>query len=185
MHFWPLLVAVKSYAPLPFVTPTAAPTHTFGVTILKNWVSRFLRLPIQYWEPEGRQQFLLCDNLMNMPTYSFNWFPFSNLSPSSLQPHYSQVGTFSSRKANCLKALLMSQEVWTGLSGRGYEYSMSITVSFFMNIRYLLLEPGPLHATSPCCFMVQSCQIVEDLPASLSFSPPPSPILWFLSWKSN
>lgn len=64
MHFWPLLVAVKSYAPLPFVTPTAAPTHTFGVTILKNCVSRFLRLPLQYWEPEGRQQFLLCNNLM-------------------------------------------------------------------------------------------------------------------------
>ena len=48
-----------------FCYPPPRHQHTLSrVTILKNWVSRFLRLPFQYWEQEGRQQFLLCNNLM-------------------------------------------------------------------------------------------------------------------------
>lgn len=80
----------------------------------------------------------------------------------------------SSRK-NSLEALLMSQEVWTELSGRGYEYTVSITVSSFMNIQCFLLEKGA--RTTLCLIsmlfirLMRSCQIVKVLRACLSFSP--------------
>lgn len=64
--------------------------------------------------------------------------PFSKLSPSLsslITPRWEH-----SLAGRSLKDILMSQEVWTESSGTGYEYTVSITVSAFMNIQYLLLE---------------------------------------------
>lgn len=74
-----------------------------------------------------------------MPRHLFNGFHLANylLSLSSLiTPRWEHP----SAGRRSLREFLMSQEAWTERSGPGYEYTVSMTVSAFINMQYLLLE---------------------------------------------
>lgn len=69
-----------------------------------------------------------------------------------------------------LKALLMSQEVWSENSGTGCEYTVSITVSSSTNILitgertqdHFMYDLSVVHKT-----LKRSCQIAKDVPSYL------------------